>query len=505
MGTSAADASTGVESKSPTRSNNTSPSRQDAKADSNKTDPASNATAAKPLAPPPRPVQQGTNTPDYFAPQPGGSLSLEPNPFEQSFGGGGGPETPGGTKLPSVAALTSPSSLLPGTGTTPFNWGGGSLRTGPLSPAMLSGPATDYFTEGHLRGGFPTPNESSLRSGLTPGGSGSMFPAPSPNSQALFAQLASGGATPNTLDFHRTAMSAAAKREQQQNQPQNQQQQQQAQPQVPAQQSAAQPQEMPNGAAVKAEAKPASGPFDGHDNDAANGLYMLAQGRNGPQGANPAVNHAHLAAAAAPKVNGNVAKHTRGVSEATNGSEDNDDAKPTRGKGKKNQANNRRKAEEPPAKAPPAKKPKSIAAPPSEPSEPSDDEDDGDPANRSKMTDEEKRKNFLERNRVAALKCRQRKKQWLANLQAKVEMFSSENDALTAQITQLREEVVNLKTLLLAHKDCPVTQQQGLQGGYMQPVMEPFQNPQMNPYGMAGPMPNQQQVMAGQGVQRRFS
>jgi len=105
---------------------------------------------------------------------------------------------------------------------------------------------------------------------------------------------------------------------------------------------------------------------------------------------------------------------------------------------------------------------------------------------------------------VAALKCRQRKKQWLANLQNKVEMYSSENDALTAQITQLREEVVNLKTLLLAHKDCPVTQQQGLHGAFMSGVVEPF-NAQMNPYGMAGPMPNQQQVMAGQGVQRRFS
>lgn len=105
---------------------------------------------------------------------------------------------------------------------------------------------------------------------------------------------------------------------------------------------------------------------------------------------------------------------------------------------------------------------------------------------------------------VAALKCRQRKKQWLANLQTKVEMFSNENDALTAQITQLREEVVNLKTLLLAHKDCPVTQQQGLHGAYMSQVVEPF-NAQMNPYGMAGPMPGQQQVMAGQGVQRRFS
>lgn len=84
-------------------------------------------------------------------------------------------------------------------------------------------------------------------------------------------------------------------------------------------------------------------------------------------------------------------------------------------------------------------------------------------------------------------------------------MFSSENDALTGQITQLREEVVNLKTLLLAHKDCPVTQAQGLQGGYAPQGMDSYAHPQMNPYAMGAPMPNQQQVMAGQGVPRRFS
>ena len=102
------------------------------------------------------------------------------------------------------------------------------------------------------------------------------------------------------------------------------------------------------------------------------------------------------------------------------------------------------------------------------------------------------------------MKCRQRKKQWLANLQQKVETYSSENDHLLSQISQLREEVVNLKTLLLAHKDCPVTQQQGLHGAYMQQAaMEPF-NQQMNPYGMAAPIPNQA-VMTGQPVNRRFS
>ena len=103
---------------------------------------------------------------------------------------------------------------------------------------------------------------------------------------------------------------------------------------------------------------------------------------------------------------------------------------------------------------------------------------------------------------MAALKCRQRKKQWLANLQTKVEMFSTENETLSAQITQLREEVVNLKTLLLAHKDCPVTQQQGLHGAFMQQPME-F-NPQLNPYGMPPPMQGQA-VMAGQAMNRRFS
>ncbi|RGB34842.1 hypothetical protein C1646_613590, partial [Rhizophagus diaphanus] len=74
---------------------------------------------------------------------------------------------------------------------------------------------------------------------------------------------------------------------------------------------------------------------------------------------------------------------------------------------------------------------------------------------KSDMTDEEKRRNFLERNRQAALKCRQRKKQWLANLQAKVEYLTNDNETLQSQAQSLREEILNLKTLLLAHKDCP--------------------------------------------------
>ena len=62
---------------------------------------------------------------------------------------------------------------------------------------------------------------------------------------------------------------------------------------------------------------------------------------------------------------------------------------------------------------------------------------------------------------LAALKCRQRKKQWLSSLQQKVEWFTRENELLSTEITQLREQVTALKTLLAAHKDCPTAQQNG--------------------------------------------
>jgi len=154
--------------------------------------------------------------------------------------------------------------------------------------------------------------------------------------------------------------------------------------------------------------------------------------------------------------------------------------------------NNRRKAEEPVSKGPASKKIKGNSGfPPEEDSDEDmmmdEDEDsmlksEGGGSGR-KMTDEEKRKNFLERNRVAALKCRQRKKQWLASLQAKVEYYTAENEALNGQLGSLREEVMNLKTLLLAHKDCPITQQQGLNGMALANLLgDPNQH--AHPYGM---------------------
>jgi ATF/CREB family transcription factor len=73
-------------------------------------------------------------------------------------------------------------------------------------------------------------------------------------------------------------------------------------------------------------------------------------------------------------------------------------------------------------------------------------------------------------------------------------------------VTQLREEIVNLKTLLLAHKDCPVSHAQGLNGMNMNTFLggEPAHQ---NPYGIAQ-MPNGVQMgmpmQNGGQMQNRF-
>lgn len=117
-----------------------------------------------------------------------------------------------------------------------------------------------------------------------------------------------------------------------------------------------------------------------------------------------------------------------------------------------------------------------------------------------------------EYRRVAALKCRQRKKQWLANLQHKVELYSQENDSLNAQLLGMRDEIIQLKSMLLAHKDCPLFQQQGVHvesflngmppGGYDSgPPMPPGQNMYNMPIQQQPPPP---QLMNGE-MDRRFS
>jgi ATF/CREB family transcription factor len=57
----------------------------------------------------------------------------------------------------------------------------------------------------------------------------------------------------------------------------------------------------------------------------------------------------------------------------------------------------------------------------------------------------------------------------------------------------------------MAHKECPITQQQG--GPALHQMIEGYgHNGQMNPYGMAVMnAQQQQQMMAGQNMQRRYS
>ena len=338
----------------------------------------------QPLAPPPRPSNTG-ETPDYFSSLHGTSAAIgqEFNPFEQSFGAPS-TETPGKTLLPGVAALTSPA--IPGTSSTGgYHWQG-SLRSGPLSPAMLPGPQSEGYFDSINRG-FPTPNESSLRTGLTPGGGGSMFPAPSPNSQALFNSLQSGGATPGTLDFHRTAMNAAARSK---NTNQFQQ--------------TSNPQDMPPNNSMDAQ----------HDaTDAANGLFMLAKGAQ-------ATNQFAVPNQPAQTRNGDSRRANGSTDMSANGdngeSPENSARTSTRStRGKKavkaeSTPNNRRKSEA--VQKPSNKKVKgNSGAPMVDPAlDPHDDDDDDDMMSEDdddmgnhkdtrKMTDDEKRRNFLERNR----------------------------------------------------------------------------------------------------------
>lgn len=248
---------------------------------------------------------------------------------------------------------------------------------------MLAGPQQgDYFDS--IGRGFPTPNESSLRTGLTPGGGGSMFPAPSPNSQALFNSLQSGGATPGTLDFHRTAMNAAARNKNQFAGTSN--------PQEP----------QPNNMDAQHDAT-----------DAANGLFMLAKGgqaNNQFAVPNPTQN-------TLPAGNNQDQKRNSQSSDTGGSPESQEDSSKANGRGargkkatKAEPANNRRKSEAAPKGSNKRSKGNSgaaivdpaLEAPEDDDSEEADEDETTATSNPNgkKMTDEEKRRNFLERNRL---------------------------------------------------------------------------------------------------------
>lgn len=60
----------------------------------------------------------------------------------------------------------------------------------------------------------------------------------------------------------------------------------------------------------------------------------------------------------------------------------------------------------------------------------------------------------LEKNRVAAQKCRHRKRQYINGLESRAREFSSKNEALKENVAMLREEVLGLKNEVLRHAGC---------------------------------------------------
>ncbi|KAF2134943.1 hypothetical protein P153DRAFT_362655 [Dothidotthia symphoricarpi CBS 119687] len=64
------------------------------------------------------------------------------------------------------------------------------------------------------------------------------------------------------------------------------------------------------------------------------------------------------------------------------------------------------------------------------------------------------RQSHLEKNRVAAHKCRQRKKEYIGGLEGRAREFSTKNKQLKENVAMLREEVLSLKNEVLRHAGC---------------------------------------------------
>jgi len=74
-------------------------------------------------------------------------------------------------------------------------------------------------------------------------------------------------------------------------------------------------------------------------------------------------------------------------------------------------------------------------------------------SNKNTHADNSKRKNFLERNRQAAQKSRQRKKAWVASLEAEMEYLHSVNESLQRTVNSLCSEVTFLKSQLMQRQE----------------------------------------------------
>ena len=75
-------------------------------------------------------------------------------------------------------------------------------------------------------------------------------------------------------------------------------------------------------------------------------------------------------------------------------------------------------------------------------------------SNEPNKPEDVKRSKFLERNRVAASKCRQKKKEWTQNLENRARELQKTNASLRMVIDSTRQEILFLKSEALKHSSC---------------------------------------------------
>jgi hypothetical protein len=102
------------------------------------------------------------------------------------------------------------------------------------------------------------------------------------------------------------------------------------------------------------------------------------------------------------------------------------------------------------------------------------------------------------RSLTAALKCRQRRKTWLGQLQTKIDGLTAGKDRLKNIVQNLTDEVARMSAVLNSHRDCP-----GMSGSLAQvglntiPGSLPPNVPRQYPHGQPNGMMQHQQLMQG--------
>ena len=76
------------------------------------------------------------------------------------------------------------------------------------------------------------------------------------------------------------------------------------------------------------------------------------------------------------------------------------------------------------------------------------------PDQASQNPEDEKRNKFLERNRVAASKCRQKKKEWTSNLESRARELQASKNELAMMVCSYKDEIMFLKGEMLKHTTC---------------------------------------------------